>query len=226
MSKKLLIGLVPLLAIAAFAEMPAVAQAACTPPACPHVYKNGVISPEGRKLRLIGWGTLKLTNSTLGEVECHDMGAGYAENPTGGGTAVGKLQAEVYYECVAEQCKALGGTEIEITGEKLPWIEELIEPEAGLFRIKIGKKGNTAEAIHLTVNCKGETKDVVKVEFYGEVAPKVLNNGLSIGAAPDEGEFDAGAGELESELLGGGKTTGKLKVEGYSAEELLEVRNP
>jgi hypothetical protein len=30
---------------------------------------------------MLGWGTLKLTNSTLGAVECHDVMAGYLENP-------------------------------------------------------------------------------------------------------------------------------------------------
>jgi large repetitive protein len=74
-----------------------------------HVYKNGVIGAEGKPLRTIGWGTLKLTNATLGEVECHDITAGSMENPTGGGSAVGKVQAFYPYECISESCKALAG---------------------------------------------------------------------------------------------------------------------
>jgi hypothetical protein len=55
----------------------------------------------------------------------------------------------------------------------------------------------------------------------------VLNDGSVVGVGPDEEEFDQpGSGELESEILGGGKIAGRVKLEGYSAEELLEVKNP
>jgi hypothetical protein len=222
MNKQLGISLVPLLAVAALATMPAASQAACTPPACPHVYKNGVISPEGKKLQIIGWGTLKLTNPTLGEVECHNVGAGYAENPVGGGTAAGKLEANYDYECLSAHCTALGGKAIESTAEGLPWLEELIEPEAGVFRIKIGKKGKEPGSIIVKTNCVG----VFTETFFGEQRPKILNNGKAIGSAPGEGEFDAGAGELESQFFGGGKTAGTLKGEGYVGEELIEIKNP
>jgi hypothetical protein len=58
-------------------------------------------------------------------------------------------------------------------------------------------------------------------------APKVLDNGIAIGAGPDEAEFDQpGSGELESETVGGLKISGRLKVEGYRAQELIEVKNP
>jgi hypothetical protein len=63
--------------------------------------------------------------------------------------------------------------------------------------------------------------------FFGEIAPKVLNNGISIGAGPGEEEYDqSGSGELESESFGGGKYGGKVKVMGYGSEELIEVKNP
>ena len=54
---------------------------------------------EGKKLQVIGWGTLKLTNSHLGEVECHNIGVGYAENPIGGGIALGTGEPQADYEC-------------------------------------------------------------------------------------------------------------------------------
>jgi hypothetical protein len=73
----------------------------------------------------------------------------------------------------------------------------------------------------LRVNCVG----VKNTQFSAEVVPKVLNNGIAVGVAPDEEEFDAGSGELESEL-GGLKLAGKVKVMGYGGEELIEVRNP
>jgi hypothetical protein len=221
MTRGLSLGLAPLLAIAALAVIPAATQAACTAPACPHVYRNGVIFAEGKKLRVIGWGTLTLTNPTLGEVECHNVGAGYVENPIGGGTAGGKSQAEVDYECESKSCKAFGGN-VESTPENLPWIEELIEPEPGVFRIKIGKKGKEPGSILVRSKCLG----LFNEQFFGELAPKILNNGISIGALPGEAEFDAGAGVLESTFFGTGKTTGRPKGEGYGAQELIEVKNP
>jgi len=234
MSKKLLMGLAPVLAAAAFAAMPAAAQAACTPPACAHVYKNGVISSEGKKLRLIGWGTLKLKNATLGEVECHTVGGGYTENPVGGGIATGKTQAASDYECVSPSCLALGGKGIAVTVVKLPWTEELTEPKAGVFRIKVGFKGPeknkkpTGEGfIDFKVNCEGVTTP----EFFGEQRPLVLNNGIAIGSGPTEGQLEPEkvnpeSPDLESELVGTGETEGRVKVEGYAGEELIEVKNP
>jgi hypothetical protein len=216
MPKKLFISLATLVAVAAFAVMPAVSQAA------PHVYKNGVLSPEGKKLRLISWGTLKLTNATLGEVICHNVFAGYGENPKGGGAAVGKVQAFFPYECESASCLTLGGKGIVAKAGKLPWKAEVIEPEVGVFRQKTGEKGNNTESVHFTVNCEG----VVEAEFFGQLTPKALNGGQSIGALPGEGEFDAGAGELESVGIGGAAVHGTAKGFGYAEEELIEVKNP
>jgi hypothetical protein len=216
------ISLAPLLAIAALAVMPAASQAA------PHIYVNGVIAKEAKKVREISWGTAKLKNSTLGEVECHNIFAGYGENPTGGGAAIGKVQAFYPYECGSSSCEALGGVNIEVTAGKLPWKVEVTEPESKVFRQKTGFKGKEKnkpptepEYVNFTVNCER----VAKVEFFGEQTPKILNNGLSIGSAPGELELTNG-GELESELIGNGTTEGNVKVEGYGAEELIEVKNP
>jgi hypothetical protein len=233
MSEKLVISLAALFTIAAFAVLPAASQAACTPPACPHVYENGVRTGEGKKVRGIAWGTLKLKNATLGTVECHDIFAGYAENPTGGGAAIGQVQAFFPYECVSSTCISLGGKGITVTAGKLPWRAEVIEPEAGVFRQRTGFKNSTeknkppkeAEYVEFKVNCEGVTAPT----FFGESNPKILNNGLSIGAAPGEMEFTPGAAgesELESEALGAGEPEGKLKGEGYGTEALAEVHNP
>ena len=215
MKKRFLIGLAPLV-VTAFMVMPTVAQAV------PHVYKNGLISAEGKKLRTISWGTAKLKNITLGEVECHNVFAGYSENPTGGGAAKGQVQAFYPYECVAETCKALGGTKIEITSEKMPWNAAVTEPEAGVFDQVTGKKGEKggSGSIEFFVNCEGVTKP----HFFGENVTKIQNNGLAIGSAPGEQEF-LQTQNLESEI-GAGETIGKVKVEGYGAEELIEVKNP
>jgi hypothetical protein len=215
MKKRFLIGLAPLV-VTAFMVMPTVAQAV------PHVYKNGVISGEAKKLRTISWGTAKLTNITLGPVECHNVFAGFSENPTGGGAAVGKVQAFYPYECVATTCASLGGTKIEITPEKLPWNAAVTEPEAGVFEQLTGKKGEKggAGSVEFLVNCEGVTKP----HFFGENGTKILNNGLQIGTTPGEQEF-LKSPNLESEI-GAGETEGKVKVEGYASQELIEVKNP
>jgi hypothetical protein len=147
------------------------------------------------------------------------------ENPTGGGSAIGKVQAFVPYECVlTATCQTAGGTAIELTPENLPWSTEATEVEGGAFRLRTGNRIKAAGAVFLRVNCVG----VKNTQFFAEDVPKVLNNGISIGAEPDEEEFDQpGSGELESEA-GGLKLAlaGKVKFEGYGAEELIELKNP
>src|SRR5262245_43430209 len=133
-----------------------------------HMYKNGVKAVEGKLLRFLGWGTLKLANATLGEIECHTVSAGAFENPTGGAAAVGKLQAFSAYECVSAVCTASGGTE-EVSPEKLPWAIEVIEQPGVVYRNQISGMG-------LKANCVGHNGGI----FQGEDAPKVLNNGLTI----------------------------------------------
>jgi hypothetical protein len=232
MNRKLFISLAPLFAIAAFAVSPAVSQAACTPPACPHAYENGVKGAEGKKVRGIAWGTLKLKNATLGVVECHNIFAGFLENPVGGGAATGKVQAFYPYECVSASCLALGGKGIAVAAGKLPWNGEAIEPTVGEFRQKTGFKSTEKNKppkepgfVEFKVNCEGVTEPI----FFGESDPKILNNGLAIGSFPGEEEFTPGAaGEspLESEALGNGETEGKVKGFGYSNQSQGEVHNP
>ena len=192
--------------------------------ASPHWYTNEVIQPAGIILPTIAWGTLTFTNPALGQVECRNVIAGYSENPTGGGAAVGKIQAFYPYECVSASCLSSGGTAIEVTAEKLPWSTEVAEPQEGVFRMKIGNKTKTAGAAFLSVNCAG----VKNVQFFGEHAPTIINKGgTSIGSKPARVQFDQpGSGELESEAAGGLKFEGKFKVEGYSEEELISVQNP
>jgi hypothetical protein len=188
----------------------------------PHLYKNGVLGAEAKKVRDIGWGTVKIKNATLGEVECHTIAAGFLENPTGGRSAVGQTQAFSYYECISTTCTTLGG-KIEVAAEKLAWSAEATELEEGVLRIKTGNQTKTAGAAFLRVNCVGSSN----ILYTGENNPKFLGNGLSIGAFPTEEEFDApGSGELESEGQGGSTLAGKQKTEGYAAQELIELKNP
>ena len=205
MSKKLLISLAPLAVTAAFAVMPASALAV------PHAYQNGSKIAEAEPLPTISWGNIKLTNATLGEVECHNAVGGVSENPAGGGAAVGKVESFNPYSCVAEGCASLGG-KIKVLPEKLPWAVEVIE-ESGVFR-------NKTTGVNVTIDCEG----VISVLFHGENKPKA-KNGSAIGSKPSEAEFDEGSGSLESEV-GPGKTGGKLVVQGYKKEEVIAIKNP
>src|SRR5262249_52470526 len=188
----------------------------------PHVYKNGLLLGEGKKLLTIGWGNLTLTNAVLGEVVCHTISAGYSENPVGGGSAIGVGKAFSAWECVSPECTKLGGKFIEIIPEGLAWTGEVIEPEENVFRGRGGNKTKTAGQVQFQVNCEGVTKPI----FTGENTPKILNNGTTVGLKPGEVEFDAGSGELESVIVGGGKVSGKNKGQGYANQEIIEVRNP
>ena len=149
--------------------------------------------------------------------------AGFSENPLGGGNAIGKVQALVLFECVNPECIKLGGQFIEISPEHLPWRVEVTEPSAGVFRQKTGTKSERggAGSVEYFANCEG----VYKVHPFGEQSPLVLNNGTAIGLKPGQIEFDAGSGELASEI-GGVTLAGLRKTQGYAAQELIEVKNP
>jgi hypothetical protein len=84
MSKKLFISLAPLLALAAFAVLPAASQATT-----PHNFANGAILPESNGNAaeaeegapyVIGWGTLSLKGETgLAKgsgLQCHNVVGG------------------------------------------------------------------------------------------------------------------------------------------------------
>jgi hypothetical protein len=235
MNKKFLICLAPLLVTAAFVVMPAVSQGfeSCVAPNCPHAYKNGSISAEGAKLRGIAWGTLQLHNEKLGEVECHNVFAGYGENPVGGGAAKGKVQAFFPYECKDATCETSLG-EIKVEAGKMPWQGEAVQQKPGEFWGKTGFKGPTPnvepptpEFVQVHINCTTITQS----NFFGENDALTLNNGIAIGSAPAEVQVfqhaeNPIASDLETPAIGAGETKKKLKGEGYGGEELLEVKNP
>jgi hypothetical protein len=240
MTKKFLICLAPLLVTAAFAVMPAVSQAVfptapCTAPNCPHIYVNGSVGEAGLHINGIAWGTLQLHNEKLGEVECHNVFAGYGENPTTGGRAVGKVQAFFPYECNDPTCEETLGT-ILVTSGKMPWSAEGVQPEGKPteFWGKTGFKGPTpnveppsGEFVQVHINCT----TTVQANFFGENDSKTLNNGITIGATPGESQLfqtkeNALSTNLETAAIGVGETKKKLKGEGYGGQELLAAKNP
>jgi len=101
MSKKLFIGLAPLVCIAAFVVMPTVAQSA-------EYYKNSFPAgklAEGEKLPTIAWGTLTLTAnlpSKAAPSTCENSSGGFAENS--GGKGIGATDNFASWNCTNAGC--------------------------------------------------------------------------------------------------------------------------
>jgi hypothetical protein len=247
MKKKFFSGLAPLLVIAACVMTPAPALGSaeivwpsCVAPNCPHVYKNGTFQAEGKILRYIGWGVLKLANNKLGVSECRNIFAGFMVNPVMGGRAEGKVGAWYQYECTNPTCNAPGL--IVKPGNTLPWKAEIVENGSKEFFQKTGFKGPTEHKkanpstepgqAEFNLNCT----NIANFDFFGVNYTKILNNGISIGTIPGESttqhesmnfsnmrdfETEGETGAVEPETINPG-----LKSEGFGAQELLEVHNP
>jgi len=149
-----LFSLAPLLAVVAFAVMPAASRAAN-----PHWYKSGTRLAEGSKLPIVEFGgAVNLAQeSPAGEINCKGVGAGYVENPKGtapntgekGPAGVGKTESSNFYECKEPKCEAeiaaspLGGLGFKGVGfavaYNLPWNNELLNT-AEPFEERIGAK--------------------------------------------------------------------------------------
>lgn len=198
MSKKLFIGLVATLA---FAVMPAAAQAG-------HWSKGGVLLKEGVVVQTVTWGTLTL-HSAAGELTCKNVDAGDIENPVGGGPGKDLGRVFVAYECIAPGCPAV----IEVTAHKLPWPSVLVEGEP----IRDETTG-----IDVEVKCfVPEGPVLLDVHFTGALTPATVTG--TSATKPSFSEFGAGSGELSSEI-GPGTTTGKDKVMGYVAQEVIDTK--
>jgi len=156
MSKKLF-SLAPLLAIFAFAVMPAASQAA---PSIPHWFKGATRQAEGVKVPVVTWGgAVDLSQeSAAGFIQCKGVGAGYIENPKGvspntgekGPQGAGASQLSAFYECnggtpkaceegVKAKLGALGyvGVPFAVT-YNFPWVNQLQPALAESFEEKIG----------------------------------------------------------------------------------------
>jgi len=176
-----------------------------------HWYKNGVIIEQPAPD--IAWGTLTLSNGSIGALKCQTFAGGRIENPVGGGAGRGRFDAFFAYNCTAPACESVGGTP-ELIPEKLGWPSVLSIEEPSVNRDKI-------EAIGLRVLCAASGTNV---EFNGSLTPKALN-GTSIGAAPSKLEFNAAAGRLQS-VVGTGELAGKMKLMGYEGQDLLQLKSP
>jgi hypothetical protein len=248
-SKRLLIGIAPMLAVAALALEPAVANAAA------HYYRNGSSTPipEGEKVPILEWGKLTLEPEPTGCdcTTCDNSAGGYIENPIGGGSGAGKILRFATWNCTNGECPA---GEIEVGGKKyekefeiiyplqdFPWPSVLAE-EAGLVRTNYadvvmelgcfahgltraaagegGSKG-AGENEQFVLPSGGKATETCVTDETHILAPKE-EKGTNSGANPSKLVFDEGAGKLN--CAGGafeGKIRESLKVMGYKGSELI-----
>jgi len=242
MSKKLFTVLAPLVAITAFVVMPAVAQAV------PHNYKNNTIIGESEKpeTNVISWGTLTLTPEppVAPTTTCENAAGGVAGNPVGGGAGFGQTNKFASWNCVNAGCPAgkvkIGEAEFEkvfqVLSFTLPWPSELIN--------EVGIRTNSTN-VEVTLGCyaKGShnAAEPGKPGYNEEIAlaaptvcvttaehqQKPLNVKGTNATNPSKVSFDANAGTLS--CAGGavsGKTSGTLKLQGYTASEVMTTKDP
>jgi len=224
MHRKFLMGLAPLLAMAAFV-LPTAAQATV-----PHNFGSGLILPpsagnfgeEGVE-PVIGWGTITLKGLTGGaigtEIVCHNVIAGDAWNPVGGGPGEGLVQNWAVFDCESNLCAV--GTAISVVPENLPW-KSVLKELGGLAKTNGFRSSTTG--VKVDVTCNG----LSTAHFEGSNnpgAPAGTDKGTSA-AHPGFIEFDQpGSGTLkEVELKGTSTTEGLVHELGYNEQELAQVK--
>jgi len=228
MKRKFVVGLAPVLAIAAFAVVPMVAQAA------PHYYINGSKLKGGApKTKVsIAWGNITLngTKGSIlgGHITCHNAAAGTVFNPEPeeGPAGEGLTTQFAPFSCEQEKICPIGTTSVEVKPESLPWKNLLTEEVAGTIR-------QETTGIKVVFVCheggliNAELKFVIGAGEKGQRPKGVAGTGA---LHPGVLEFDTpGSGELELEgSLGGvkGNTSGAVKTLGYNAQELINVASP
>jgi len=238
MNRKTFLRLAPLLVIGALAVSAVAAQAA------PRILANGSETKleNGKKLPVMSWGTLKLENSKLGLITCKNAFGGLAEDPgvkgPGDLPGQGTVQGYAAYNCTGPLCE-VAGEPVEVTplGKATnpvtkaketvgrittPWETVVNEPEPGKWKLKVGNKVEASETkILFGVVCAAQA---LKAEFHGELNI-AGEGGTVIGSAPAKLTFEkAATGELES-TIGTGTVEGKVKLQGYEAQEVLTVVN-
>jgi hypothetical protein len=221
-------GLAPLLAVAAFAIAPAVAQAephwySChevaagtgkyTDPDCTNKVKGNFeltrLPFTSAKTQVISWGKLTIHNAVLGEFTCKVIDAGNVWNVALASHGLEEVEVFTLYECTSAGCKQ----GLEVTSEGLPWPTELIVV-AGVIRVKIG---TAAKPIKSRLKC---AEPVVNLLFEGQLTPRWVNN------SPSFAEFGEGSGELTNPEIGALTVTGKDKILGFENQEEIQVFNP
>jgi hypothetical protein len=231
MSKKLLVGLAPVVAVAALSVMSAVAQAT------PQFRINGVLAGTAQQ-NVTEYGTLTLQTRIIGEFKCKILAGGSVWNEGGKGFAA--VEAWEPFLCSASECKGQAYVTVEKPVEliekenaksekeyrarrgtsSLPWPAETIAP-AGERRLNIRK-------MRLALACPEEG---LEITFTGNLEPLIVNglkNGLSPSHLLFEGkggktsflEAPCNLGEVECEELLALYASGELTMVG-TREELI-----
>jgi hypothetical protein len=159
MNRKLLVGLAPLLAIAAFAVMAVAAQAE------PHWYLNSNILVKKKVVKTAG--ALSFSNFIPGStivVTCKVKDVEVLENPAGGGPGVDIMKAFKLTGCGPNPCPvSSAGTQgaLKVTALKLPWATKLVE---------VPPIADEIAGMELVFSCKGTG---VLVTLSGTLFPRV-----------------------------------------------------
>ncbi len=234
---------VPLLAIAAFAVVPAAAQGAS-------YSKNSALIPVGEHVGVLSWGTLTLTPEppVAKPTVCENVVGGFVTNEEKEPaviTGAGSTSNFATYNCVNAECPAgkvkIGEGEFEkefaVVATQLPWPNTLIEEEGNRVNstnVKVSL-GCVAHSLSNT-NPPGKTtpgEPGAQESFYLAAPTVCITNGSEFAQKPlavngknssvtSQVQFDAKAGALS--CAGGaikGKTTGKLKLQGYKESEVI-----
>ena len=218
MSRKLYAALLPLFAVAAFAVLPAVAQAQ------PHWYSNGKIIKAGTKVAVTTHSSPGgLDFKAVGEtITCTVKDKGTITNPTGGGAGVDEITEFENTKCVAEPSSCAAGETETLTAGNLPWPSVLSGPPGGPFKDTISK-------IEIKVECS--TKGVIDT-FTGQLTPTIVNGTTGSLTGCEKGtdtvaNFDAlGTGSLTDPLGNPGVPSGKDCIWGPAGDEVITVKNP
>lgn len=229
MSKKLYAAFLPLLAVAAFAVLPAAAQAQV-----PHwyscqakaggTYENSVCTKTGAG-KLFEWvktaegvpvvvkttGSPTLTLHALGaEITCKVLDYGVIENPVGGGVGIDLITEFVNSGCVSTPTTACPAAEIIVfhAGKPLSLLNAL--PTKLLVGPPIRDE---ITEIEVEVRCSGAKVDL----FSGTLTPEI---GSSVAV------FGAGSGELEDPAKNKATVTGTDDLEGPAGDLGITAKTP
>jgi hypothetical protein len=176
MQKKLLAGIAPMLAIVAFAVVPAVAQAE------PHWYQKKVLlgaSPT----TVTTAGTLTL-NALSATTVCKVNDAEEIWNPAGGGAGLDLMTAFNLFKCkVKVASAACPKGPITVVAEGLPWPSRLFTEPPSTIRDEITK-------VQLNIGCANSAGTVGDV-FEGTLTPQVVKGKLVFGGPSGGTLFDS-----------------------------------
>jgi hypothetical protein len=241
MSKKLLIGLAPLLVTAAFVVMPTMAQAAT-----PHYYVAGVKAKEGTTFPSISWGTLTLANSNpaISPLSCENAVIGDYKNPTGGGPGEAETDNFATTDCADVECPEEEGLELQVHSEGLPWDGGLLGTETGKDLLETKNAivvvgcyvAHTSTLVAAPTTCKGNSdpsltngtgnlsQTVSTVLFTGQSDKLECVSVTESGEVKTEGITEK---SLKTMAYGSPVPTKKVEPEtANTAQATLETRNP